>query len=164
MNLLTSLKNLVAYSLVLLVTVGSLLLTPPNALAASVGVGATQYLAFNATSAQTQDIDSAIAAYRSLKGKVAKGEALTTDEIKETLKTINAPINALVQQKKDLLASEPSAQTQDIDSAITSYRSLKGKVSKGETLTIDEIKEVLKGINAPINTLVQQKKALSTNY
>ncbi|MBD2299923.1 NAD(P)H-quinone oxidoreductase subunit 4 [Nostoc sp. FACHB-87] len=158
MKLFTSLKNLVAYSLVLLVTVCGLLLTPPNALAVSVDFGATQYLAFDAGT-QTQDVDAAIASYRSLKGKVSKNETLTTDEVKGALGVINAKINAAVQEKKDVLAADPSASTESFDSSIASYRSLKGKVSKNETLTIDETKDVLKAINSKINALVQEKKA-----
>ncbi|WP_158507347.1 hypothetical protein [Nostoc piscinale] len=48
------------------------------------------------------------------------------------LKVVNAKINAAVQDKKDLLASDPSASTESFDSSIASYKSLKGKVSKGK--------------------------------
>ncbi|HLO88523.1 MAG TPA: NAD(P)H-quinone oxidoreductase subunit 4 [Nostocaceae cyanobacterium] len=163
MKFFTSVKNLFLYSLALLITISSLWLTPASSFAAPLDLGAGQYIAFD-TTAQTQAIDDSIAIYRSLKGKVSKGETLTTDEIKVILNEINAKINPLVQAKKDLLADDPNAQTQSVDDSIAFYRSLKGKVSKNEPLTIDEIKVVLKGINDEINALVVEKKNLSISY
>ncbi|WP_445638362.1 Chromosome partition protein Smc [Nostoc sp. DSM 114161] len=161
MKLFTSLKNLVAYSLVLLITVCSLLLAPPS-VAASVDVAATQYLADATTQTQTitpEIIDDAIADYRSLKGKISKNQDLEIDDIKDILEVINVEINALVQGKKDLLAVDSAAPTQDIDDSIADYRSLKGKISKNQDLEIDEIKGILKLLNTRINGLVELKKA-----
>ncbi|MEA5611959.1 hypothetical protein VB671_04305, partial [Nodularia spumigena UHCC 0040] len=90
------------------------------------------------TSTSTGSIDEAVASYRSLKGKVAKQQSLSIDEIKQALGVINDKINTLVQEKKDLLAADSNASTDNLDSSIASYRSLKGKVAKQQSLSIDE--------------------------
>jgi hypothetical protein len=90
MKIFPSLKKFVVYSLVLLVSVCSLLFTAPTAIAA-VDVS-TQYIAFDTS---TGSIDEAVASYRSLKGKVAKQQSLSIDEIKQALGVINAKINSL---------------------------------------------------------------------
>ncbi len=102
MRLITSVKNFFVYSLVLLITVCSLLLTPPNALAASVDFGATQYIAFDTTASISQ-IDELIAYYREQKLWISKNENLSIDARKEILKEINSEINALIKDKKALL-------------------------------------------------------------
>uniref|UniRef100_UPI0030D91424 NAD(P)H-quinone oxidoreductase subunit 4 n=1 Tax=Nodularia spumigena TaxID=70799 RepID=UPI0030D91424 len=140
MKIFPSLKKFVVYSLVLLVSVCSLLFTAPTAIAAV--DGSTQYIAFD-TSTSTGSIDEAVASYRSLKGKVAKQQSLSIDEIKQALGVINDKINTLVQEKKDLLAADSNASTDNLDSSIASYRSLKGKVAKQQSLSIDEIKQAL---------------------
>ncbi|AHJ27450.1 NAD(P)H-quinone oxidoreductase subunit 4 [Nodularia spumigena CCY9414] len=122
--------------------------TAPTAIAA-VDVS-TQYIAFDTS---TGSIDEAVASYRSLKGKVAKQQSLSIDEIKQALGVINDKINTLVQEKKDLLAADSNASTDNLDSSIASYRSLKGKVAKQQSLSIDEIKQALGVINAKINSL-----------
>ncbi|WP_414587656.1 hypothetical protein [Scytonema sp. PCC 10023] len=92
------------------------------AVAASVDVAATQYLADATTQTQTfapEEIDEAIAFYRQLKVKVSKfiprqeknangetqttevkGGSLTIDEAKGLLFAINTVINELLQEKK----------------------------------------------------------------
>jgi hypothetical protein len=132
------------------------------AVAASVDVTAIQYLADATTQTQTTSeiIDKEIGDYRSLKGKLSKNQKLTIDEIKTVLFVINTRINALVEDKKDLLALNPPAPTEDIDNSISDYRSLKGKVSKNEgNLTLDEIKKGLRLLNTTINVLLELKKA-----
>ncbi|KZL48280.1 hypothetical protein [Nodularia spumigena] len=150
MKIFPSLKKFVVYSLVLLVSVCSLLFTAPTAIAAV--DGSTQYIAFD-TSTSTGSIDEAVASYRMLKGKVAKQQSLSLDEIKQALGVINDKINTLVQEKKDLLAADSNASTDNLDSSIASYRSLKGKVAKQQSLSLDEIKQALGVINAKINSL-----------
>ena len=131
------------------------------AVAASVDVAARQYLAAATTQTPTTSeiIDKEIGNYRTLKVKLSKSEDLTIDEIKVVLFVINTRINALVEDKKDLLAANPTAPTQDIDKEISDYRNLKLKVSKNEDLTIDEIKKGLGLLNTTINVLLQLKNA-----
>jgi len=107
MKFFTSLKNLVVYSLVLLVSVGSLLFTIPTAIAAVdiANTQNTQYIASNTTALTVEQIDELIAYYREQKQGVSKNEILTNQTIKEILKEINSEINALIKEKKALLTT-----------------------------------------------------------
>ncbi|MCH4903199.1 hypothetical protein GSN00_02065 [Cylindrospermopsis raciborskii CHAB3438] len=118
MKFFTSLKNLLVYSVVLLVSVGSLLFAPSIAIATPVdfvgiqsisdttGLTAQQIddlIAYSDTKGLTvEQIDQLIAYYRAEKKEVSKSEILTVDTIKEILKDLNAEINNLVAAKKAL--------------------------------------------------------------
>lgn len=125
MKFFTSLKNLLVYSLVLLVSIGSLLFAPPIAIATPVdfvgvqsiidttGLTAQQtddlilysYYSVDTKGLTVEQIDQLIAYYRGQKKQVSESKILTVDTIKEILKDLNAEINNLIAAKKALLGT-----------------------------------------------------------
>jgi ribosomal protein S15P/S13E len=190
MKFFTSLKNLLVYSLVLLVSIGSLLFAPPIAIATPVDFVGVQSIidTTGLTAQQTDDlilysyysvdtkgltveqtveqIDQLIAYYRGEKKQVSESKILTVDTIKEILKDLNAEINNLIAAKKALLGNSyysvdtKGLTVEQIDQLIAYYRGEKKQVSESKILTVDTIKEILKDLNAEINNLIAAKKAL----
>ncbi|MBO1069928.1 MAG: hypothetical protein HEQ13_11395 [Dolichospermum sp. DEX189] len=108
MKLFTSAKRVFLHSIVLLFAFCSLLLNVPTALAASVYTAPVLYAAATAP-APTQtvaDIDELIAYYRDQKNGISQNTELSIEQKKEQLKNINSEINALIQDKKALLAKQ----------------------------------------------------------
>ena len=111
MKLITSVKNLFLYSLLLLITVCGLWFTPPSALAAPVNLAATQYIAFDTatdTQSEIQSLDELISELRATKVSIGKDESLSIEEKKERLAQVNSYINDLIKDKKALLPTNSS--------------------------------------------------------
>ncbi|MBS3029554.1 MAG: hypothetical protein HCA25_21505 [Dolichospermum sp. DET50] len=109
MKLFTSAKRVFLHSIVLLFAFCSLLLNVPTALAASVYTAPVLYAAAATAPAPTQtvaDIDELIAYYRDQKNGISQNTELSIEQKKEQLKNINSEINALIQDKKALLAKQ----------------------------------------------------------
>ncbi|MFN7528318.1 MAG: hypothetical protein AN487_12950 [Anabaena sp. CRKS33] len=108
MKLFAAARRAFLHSIVLLFAFCSLLLNVPTALAASVYTAPVLYAAATAP-APTQtvaDIDELIAYYRDQKNGISQNTELSIEQKKEQLKNINSEINALIQDKKALLAKQ----------------------------------------------------------
>jgi hypothetical protein len=81
-----------------------LLLNVPTALAASVYTAPVQYIAYATPTQSVEEIDELIAFYRDQKNGIAENTKLSIEEKKAQLKEINSEINALIKDKKALLA------------------------------------------------------------
>jgi hypothetical protein len=90
MKLFTTAKRAFLHSIVLLFAFCSLLLNVPTALAASVYTAPVQYIAYATPTQSVEEID----------------ELIAIEEKKAQLKEINSEINALIQDKKALLAKQ----------------------------------------------------------
>jgi hypothetical protein len=83
-----------------------LLLNVPTALAASVYTAPVQYIAYATPTQSVEEIDELIAFYRDQKNGISDNPKLSIEEKKAQLKEINSEINALIQDKKALLAKQ----------------------------------------------------------
>jgi hypothetical protein len=83
-----------------------LLLNVPTALAASVYTAPVQYIAYATPTQSVEEIDELIAFYRDQKNGIAENTKLSIEAKKAQLKEINSEINALIKDKKALLAKQ----------------------------------------------------------
>lgn len=106
MKLFTTAKRAFLHSIVLLFAFCSLLLNVPTALAASVYTAPVQYIAYATPTQSVEEIDELIAFYRDQKNGIAENTKLSIEAKKAQLKEIKSEINALIKDKKALLAKQ----------------------------------------------------------